>query len=182
MRKIIVLFILILFLSGFASAKMFMLEVKGGYFNPLETSFRSDYGSFLMGGGEATLGIFPGLKLWAGGSFITGKGNAGNAVGSRTNIIPIGGGLKYLLSTGPVRFYGGAGITYVQYKLTAPAGDQNDNTIGYVFKVGAIIKVKGPFVIDIFFESHHGSVNPAGTKIKIGGILGGIGIGFESLI
>lgn len=182
MKKVMLVFLLVVFFAGLASAKALMFEVKGGYFNPSGTELRSDYGTFFDVGGEVTFGILPRLKLWAGVDYLSAKGQPPNAVGARIHLTPIQGGIKYILSVGVIRFYGGAGVSYINYKKTAPAGDVTDSALGFVFKVGALFKVKGPFVVDLFFENSYGSVNPAGVGINVGGITAGIGIGFESII
>lgn len=179
MKKILMIIIALMFLSGLANASILMIEVKGGYYNPGGKYLRENYEEALTIGGEVTFGILPNMKLWVGGNYFS---KSGIEEGAKLALTPIGGGLKYKLSTGVVRFYGGAGISYTQYKESKPAGDLSKGQIGLVTKVGALFDLKGGLVIDLFFDYHFCKVKPADTKIDIGGVLFGIGIGFEFFI
>ncbi|MFQ6069454.1 MAG: outer membrane beta-barrel protein [Candidatus Aminicenantales bacterium] len=182
MKKFAIGCVLLVFLTGAASASMFMVEVKGGYFNPQGEVLRSDYGTVFTLGGEVTFGILPGLKLWGAGNYYTAKGRPPYALDSRITFTPLGGGLKYLFPMGRIRLYGGAGVNYLNYKLKSPGGDESATGVGYVFKVGVLIKIKALAFIDLFLENSYGKVNPPSGKINLGGITAGIGIGLQSLI
>lgn len=179
MKKILMIITVLIFLSGLVHASIFMIEVKGGYFNPGGKYIRENYEDVLTLGGEATFGILPNMKLWVGGNYLS---KSGIEEGTKLTLTPIGGGLKYMLSTGIVRFYGGVGISYTQYKESKPAEDLSKGGIGLVTKAGALFDLKGGLVVDLFFDYYICKVKPAATKIDIGGVLFGIGIGFESFI
>ncbi len=58
-------------------------------------------------------------------------------------IYPLGGGLKYTMSTGIFYIYAGAGLNYYQYKESNPLGDVTKGGLGFLGKIGSYVKVTG---------------------------------------
>lgn len=179
-KKIIMTVVIMTCLSGFIYAENFSIEVKGSYFNPSEAVFKDIYGGGFKLGGELTIGILKNLQLWFEGSYFSQNGELTYTKEETSlQIIPLGGGLKYKLKAGILSLYGGAGINYYQYKESNILGEVSKSGIGYVGKIGVIVKIfKGTF-LDLLGEYSYCKMTPAAFSINIGGIAAGIGLGFE---
>lgn len=180
MRKIFLALAIMIYLSGIVNAAIFSIELKGSYFSPTETAFQDIYGGGMTFGGEVSIGIWKKLQFWLGGNYYSGDGEL-SYTGEETSlqIIPIGGGLKYEFSKGTLRFYGGFGVNYYLYKESNVIGDVNEGGIGFVGKLGVMIKVVKGLMIDLFGEYSYCKMTPADFTINIGGIAAGIGLGYE---
>ncbi len=154
------------------------VEVKGSFFYPTEQAFKDIYGGGFMYGGEISLGIWKNLDIWIGGYYFSQYGEL-SFTGEETSlkIVPLGGGLKYRLSTGVLSFYGGAGVNYFNYQESNVIGDEKAGAVGFVTKVGVYLEPVNQFVIDFFVEYSYCRMTPADFTINIGGIKAGIGIG-----
>ena len=110
-RKLITVFIFIVFLAGISHAAKFIIEIKGSHFSLAEKAFQDIYGGGITFGGEVLIGLWKKLQFWLGGNYYSGDGEL-TYTGEETSlqILPIGGGLKYELPTGAFRFYGGFGL------------------------------------------------------------------------
>lgn len=180
MRKLIILIITMIFLSGLANATDIIVELKAHYLYPSEEAFRDIYGGGMMFGGEVSIGVWRRLDVWFGGSYFSETGELTfTKEGTKLEIFPIGGGLKYKLSTGIFDLYAGAGLNYYQYKESNPLGDVSKGGLGYIGKIGSYVKVTGGFLIDLYVNYSYCKIKPADFKINIGGIDAGVGIGFS---
>lgn len=181
MKKLIGTIGIIILLSGFATAADFSVEMKVHYFSPSEQAFKDIYGGGMMYGAEATVGIWRNFEFWFGGSHFTKRGKLTfTQEETKLKIIPIGGGLRYILPTGRLNLYAGLGLNYYQYKETNdPIGEASKGGLGYVGKIGSFVKVTGSLLIDIYADYTYCKMKPADFKINIGGFEAGIGIGYE---
>lgn len=179
MKKLITFFIFFVFLTGISNAAKFTIEIKGSYFSPTEAAFQDIYGAGITYGGEVSIGLWKNLQFWLGGNYYSGDGEL-TYTGEETNlqIIPIGGGLKYEFSKGTLRFYGGIGINYYQYKESNVIGDVNEGGIGFVGKIGVNLNVTRNLFFDLFIDYSYCKMTPADITINIGGIAAGIGLGY----
>ena len=154
------------------------VEVKGSFFYPTEQAFKDIYGSGSIFGGEISLEILKNLDVWIGGDYFSQNGELTfTGEESSLQIVPLGGGLKYWITTGVLSFYGGAGVNYFNYKESNVIGDVKAGAVGIVAKVGAYLEPVNQFVIDFFIEYSYCRMTPADFTIDIGGIKAGIGIG-----
>ncbi len=180
MKKLILIIISVIFLSGLANATDFIVELKVHYLSPSEKAFRDIYGGGMMYGGELSVDIWKELAIWFGGSYFSKKGELTFTKEETTlEIYPIGGGLKYKLSTGIFDLYAGAGLNYYQYKESNPLGDVSKGGLGYIGKIGSYVRVTGGFLIDLYVNYSYCKIKPADFKINIGGIEAGVGIGYS---
>ncbi len=179
MRKIFLALAIMIFLSGIANAAIFSIELKGSYFSPTEKAFQDIYGGGMTFGGEVSIGIWKKLKFWLGGNYYSGDGELTyTGEGTSLQILPIGGGLKYELSSGTLRFYGGIGVNYYQYKESNVLGEAKKSGIGYLGKIGVLIQISKGLMIDVYSEYSYCKMTPADFTINIGGITAGIGLGY----
>ncbi len=179
MKKSIITIVTVVFLSGLANATDIIIEMKAHYFHPSEKAFRDIYGGGMMVGGEVSIGVWRGLEVWFGGSYFSKTGVLTfTKEETKLEIYPIGGGLKYKLSTGIFDLYAGAGLNYYQYKESNPLGLVSKGGLGYIGKIGSYLKVTGGFLIDFYINYSCCKIKPADFKINIGGIEAGVGIGF----
>lgn len=180
MRKVLMFLFVIFFAAVYMHAGSVTFEVKGSFFYPTEQAFKDVYGGGSMYGGEISLGIWKNLDIWIGGSYFSQYGEL-TFTGEETSlqIIPLGGGLKYRLSTGVLSFYGGVGVNFFNYKESNVIGDVKAGAVGFVTKAGAYLEPVNQFVIDFFVEYSYCKITPADFTIDIGGIKAGIGIGIR---
>ena len=178
MRKALLFLMIIIFAAVSLNAGAIFIEVKGSYFYPTEQAFKDIYGGGLMYGGEISMGIWKNLDVWIGGYYFSQYGEL-TFTGEETSlqIIPLGGGLKYRITTGVLSFYGGAGVNYFNYLESNVIGDVTAGAVGFVGKAGAYLESLNRFVIDFFVEYSYCSMTPADFTIDVGGIKFGIGIG-----
>ncbi|MCK4645766.1 MAG: hypothetical protein KAU46_05910 [Candidatus Aminicenantes bacterium] len=180
MKKIILITTISLLLSGITNARDIVFELKGSYFHPSEEAFMDIYGEGMMYGAEVSIGVWKNLKLWVEGSYFSKKGKL-TFTKEKTNlrIIPIGGGVKYVLSVGRIRFYSGIGINYYLFKETSPIGEVRKGEYGILGKLGSYVKVNGRVMVNLYVDYSYCEMQPAEFRINIGGIKAGIGIGYE---
>jgi len=180
MRKLIIILVTGFLLSGLANASDVIVELRAHYLHPSEKAFRDIYGGGMMYGGEVSIGVWRSIEVWFGGSYFSKKGKLTfTKEETKLEIYPIGGGLKYKLSTGIFDLYAGAGLNYYQYKESNPLGDVSKGGLGYIGKIGSYVKVTGGFLIDLYVNYSHCKIKPADFKINIGGIEAGVGIGYS---
>lgn len=184
---VIVLVCSILFLfSDVVYGGKFLLEAKGMYFQPADQYFKDIYagGSFtdwISYGGEIGIKIWKSLEIWAGGHYFTKTGKLTfTEEETKIKITPIYGGIRLRLSKGKVSWYVGAGVGNFKYKEENPIGTVDKGDIGYIGQAGVIFKIIGALFIDVKGNYSYCKVKPAGVEeVNLGGIQGGIGIGFE---
>jgi len=180
MKKLVIIIVSVILLSGLANAADFIVELKAHYLHPSEEAFRDIYGGGMMYGGEVSIGVSRRLDVWFGGSYFSKKGELTfTKEETKLEIYPIGGGLKYRLSEGILSFYIGAGLNYYQYKESNPIGDVSKSRWGYIYKIGSYIKVIEGLMFDLYFNYSSCNIMPADFKINIGGIAAGVGIGYS---
>lgn len=169
-------------LAGFIHAADFRIEARAHYFHPREQAFRDIYGSGPQFGGEFRVGLAGGLEIWLGGSYYAKKGlTTFTQEDIRIRIIPMGGGLYYGFPVGPFELYAGLGIQYFQYKETSipERGHITEGKIGHVVRLGSMVDVGKPLLLDISLEYITCKMKPADYQLDIGGISLGIGLGWE---
>jgi hypothetical protein len=180
MKKLILIIISMIFLSGLANALEVIVEVRAHYLHPSEKAFRDIYGGGTMYGGELSIGVWRGLEVWFGGCYFSKKGELTfTKEETKLEIYPIGGGLKYRLSTGIFDLYAGAGLNYYRYKESNPLGDVSKGGLGYIGKIGSYVKITRRFLIDLYVNYSYCKMKPADFEINIGGFEAGIGLGYS---
>lgn len=180
MKKAFILLATLISLSGWAIAGDGVIELKGSYFTPSDKDFKDIYGSGLMYGTELTFGVWKNLDIWIGISYFSKSGQL-TLTEEETSfkMTPISGGVKYRLSTGTVKFYGGLGLSYFTSKESNVIGDVTKNGLGYIVKVGSYVKVISRLVIDLYIDYSYCKIKPPDFGVNIGGIAAGIGLGYE---
>jgi len=180
MKKLFLALAVMIFLSGIVHATAFSIELKGSYFSPTEKAFQDIYGGGITFGGEVSIGLWKKLQFWFGGNYYSGEGGLSfSGEETKLNILPIGGGLKYELFTGTLRFYGGIGINYYQYKESNVIGDVNKGGIGFIGKIGLNLNVTEGLFLDLFTNYSYCKMTPADFTINIGGFDIGAGLGYK---
>jgi hypothetical protein len=74
-KKLIIIIVSVVLLSGLANAADFIVELKAHYLHPSEEAFRDIYGGGMMYGGKISIGVWRGLDVWFGGSYFSKRGN-----------------------------------------------------------------------------------------------------------
>ena len=180
MKKSVIIIVSVILLSGLANAADFIVELRAHYLHPSEEAFKDIYGGGMMYGGEISIGVREGLDVWFGGSYFSKRGELTfTKEKTKLEIYPIGGGLKYRLTTGVFNLYAGAGLNYYQYKESNPIGDVSENGVGYIGKIGSYVKITEGFLIGLYVNYSYCKLKPPDFVINIGGIEAGVGIGYE---
>lgn len=180
MKKLISITAILFLLSGIGYAGDVIFKVKGSYFHPSDTAFKDIYGGGVMYGVEAGAEIWKNLEIWVGGSYFSKKGELSlTREETKLKIIPIEGGLRYILSLRGVNLYGGISISYYLYKETNPIGNVDWGELGAVARVGSFVELNQRWIIDFYVSYSYCKMRPADFKINIGGIEAGIGIGYR---
>ncbi|MFC2158586.1 outer membrane beta-barrel protein [Acidobacteriota bacterium] len=180
MKRILLIVILILLASGFARAEGVYFKISGSYFYPSDSWFQDIYGGGIKLGGELAFKVWDRLDLWIDGGFLSRKGELTfTKEETKLRIIPVGGGLRYRLTSGTFNLYMGAGVTYFMFHEENVIGTVDSGGVGFTGKVGALIKVTRGLIFDIFVNYLNGKMTPADFTINVGGIEAGLGIGFE---
>lgn len=179
MKKTAVIGLFVLLASANAFS-LVIVEAKGIYFSPSDTSFKNIYGSGWMAAGEIGFRIIKRLDVWVGGGYFSRSGNLTfTQEATKLSIQPVGGGLRYRFTTGMVSCYASAGLNYYQYKELNPIGDVKATGIGYMGKLGAFIKIVDGLQIDLDVGYSYCKMKPADFEINIGGLEAAAGLAIE---
>jgi opacity protein-like surface antigen len=184
MKKIIIMTVVLLFVSGSAGAANIILEFKAQYFSPSDEAFQDIYGGGVMYGGEVSIGVWKGLELWFGGSYFSREGELTfTKEKSELKIIPVGGGVRYRWQGNRLSPYLAAGLGNYQFKESNPIGEVDEGRMGYSAAIGTYVKVTGGLLIDLYANYSVCEMRPGDFEIdyeiNIGGFGAGIGIAFE---
>jgi len=165
--------------QGAANTEQFSLKARGAHFWPSETSARKIYKSGWMGEGEINARILSFVELWFIGNYYSSKGKlpfTGEA--TRMTLVGLGGGIKFRARIGAFNPYLGFGPLVYFYKERNPIGTAEGNKVGYIGQLGCHVVIAGGFLLDLSVSYTHCKVQPHKIKADLGGIYGGLGLGF----
>lgn len=183
MKRILIFCLAVVISSSLAYGK-FLIEAKGIYFQPSDKNFKEVYGGgkfeeWISYGGEIGITLGRGVGLWAGGHYFNKKGKLTFTEEETTlQITPVYGGIKFRSAESGVSPYLGVGIGYFQYKEENRIKRISKASIGYIWQIGLLFKA-GVIVIDFQASYSYCKVKPADVEANLGGLQGGIGLGFE---
>jgi len=179
MRKIFGVAAMLAVCIGPASAADVIFEGKVGQFSPTDSNFRGIYGGGLIFGGEARLGIWDNIMLWAEGKYFKKTGKLTYTQENTTLKLTTGAaGLLYALPVGAsVRLYAGAGLDYVSYNEENIIGSVSKTGTGFAAKVGFYAALVKFLVVDGYYEFSSVKMTPADFEINVGGHELGVGLG-----
>ncbi len=161
------------------STKNFSIKFKGAYFLPSKTTFKDIYKNRWMGEGELTVRVFKFIELWLGGNYYSGKGKLPFSDEDTTmTLIGIGGGLKFRAELGAFSPYLGIGPLAYFYKERNPIGTAEGNKIGFIGQAGFYFFLSKSIFLDFFASYTKCEARPQRIKTDLGGLYGGIGLGF----
>ncbi|MEE8376877.1 MAG: hypothetical protein V3R45_00770 [Candidatus Aminicenantaceae bacterium] len=162
------------------STKNFSIKIKGAYFQPSKTTFKDMYKNRLLGEWEFTVRVFKFIELWLGVNYYGGKGKLPFS-GEDTNmsLLGIGGGLKFRARIGVFSPYLGFGPLVYFYKENNPIGMAKGNKFGFIGHAGSYLFLSKSIFLDVFLSYTKCKVQPQRIKADIGGLYGGIGLGFS---
>jgi hypothetical protein len=179
MKKIFVFIIAAFHFSTFAYASV-SITMKGQYFSPSEKAFKDIYGSGLMYGGEFGLGISRRIDSWIGGSYFKKSGKLSfTEEDTELTIIPLGGGIRFKITSGNIIPYLDAGVNFYQYKETNPIGKASKLALGFIGRLGLLLKLTGSLFLNSSVGFSYCKANPADFEINIGGLEAGIGLEYK---
>lgn len=174
--------LLLAVVTGVTAGETFSIQGRGAFFMPSETVFKEIYGESPVYGGEISLTIMSGLKLWVGGHYFNKTGTLTFTEETTTmTLIPVFGGLQYQFLGGRFRPYIGAGAGYILYKEENPIGKVEDGGLGFIGLAGVRVMIVGPLFLDLQGSYSMCKVEPAGIEADLGGIHVGVGLGLQFL-
>ncbi len=168
-----------LFEEKIKSTKNFSIKIKGAYFQPSRTMFKDMYKNRWMGEGEFTVRVFKFIELWLGGNYYSGKGKLPfSQEDTNMRLIGIGGGLKFRATIGAFSPYLGLGPLVYFYEEKNPIGTAKGNNFGFIGHAGCYLFLSKGIFLDFFLSYTKCKVQPQRIKADLGGLYGGIGLGF----
>jgi len=155
-----------------------MMLGRFGYFWASDPAFAPIYGNGSVFGGELRLGgrIVTG---WLEGSYRTRTGKF-SFTGEETKVAvtALEGGVIFRILPGPFMPYAGAGVGYYSYAETnEPIGRAKKYQWGACAVAGATLKIADRIALDYRIKYSTCRMRPADTKIEIGGLTLGLGLG-----
>jgi opacity protein-like surface antigen len=169
----------LLLVSGFGYSQGVSIFGKALYFYPLDKDFQDIYGGGLSFGGELGIPLFGGVDLWMGASVFQQKGELTfTREETILRIYPISAGLRFRLTRGAVQPYLGAGVGYFLYSESNAIGDVEKQAVGFVGRGGLHFYIAKGFLIDLCIEYSTCKLTPADFTVNIGGVAGGLALGF----
>ena len=156
------------------------LKVRAGYFRPSERSSKDIYGGGMTIGGEINIKLWKSLDLWFIADYYFKNGRLPfTKEKTKMTLIPIGGGPKINFRKGRLNLYLGFGPLIYVYKETNPIGVAKGTDLGITGQAGCYVNIVGRLLFDVSLNYSYCSVKPQKIKADLGGILAGIGIGYE---
>jgi hypothetical protein len=169
--------------TGAARGAGSSVTLKGGNFWPSDSVFRDVYGSGLVFGGELAIPIAGGLHFWTGAEYFGKSGRLSlSEEATKVRIIPIFLGLRCHFGKSAVRPYLGAAAAYFLFKEENPLGSVSKGGLGLLGQAGLVIKIGGPFALDLFGSYRACTLKTDGpdpVEAKIGGFSAGTGLAFR---
>lgn len=179
-KKMIIVMMVLSFLPKVAGPKDITVELKMSHFNPSHDAFKNIYGSGMMYGGELNIGVWKNFHLWFEGGFFSKRGKLTfTEEETKLEIVPVGIGIKYVLADWKVNLYLGIGLNYHIYREDTPIGNIRKGKVGYIGKLGGLVKIAGGLIVDFFTDYSYCKTQPADYEVNIGGLKVGIGLGYR---
>jgi len=169
----------VVFKQNISSTKNFSIKIKGAYFLPSRTAFKDTYKNRWLGEGEVTVRVFKFIELWLSGNYYSGKGKLPfSDEDTSMTLIGMGGGLKFRVTLGKFSPYLGIGPWVYFYKERNPIGTAKGNNLGFIGQTGVYFFLSKSLFFDFFVSYTRCEVQPQRIKTDLGGLYGGIGLGF----
>ncbi len=156
------------------------ITARGQYFRPTDGVFREIYGGGWKAGGEIGIRLFGRFDLWAGGDSFSRAGKL-TFTGEETtlSLLPLSGGVRYRLTTGPVSLYAAAGVVACRFKESNPIGDAEKTGWGGVVRAGVFLRLFRGLCLHAAAGYSYIPMKPADFDIDVGGLEAGGGLAVE---
>ena len=170
----------LLMVPALAASNGVLFKLKGGYFHPCDQNFRSIYGGGVKSGFEVSTEVARNLELWVEAGYFAKKGELSyTKEATKLQIIPVGGGLRYVFPMRRLAFYWGAGVFYHRYREVNPLGTVDWGRPGLVVETGSSIRLTRRLIGDVFIRYSYCRMKPADFSFNIGGYDFGVGLAYE---
>jgi len=172
--------LLLLIMSAGTAADGTSVTVRGGYFQPSDSDFKSIYGGGTCWGIEAASSVWKSLELWVSAGLFHKKGHL-VPTGEETKLwlVPAGGGLRYVRPAGIFRLYAGAGVLYHVFREANPIGDVTYGRWGAAVEAGSQFPLQTRWFVDLHLRYSTCRMTPVELSFNAGGFQAGIGIGYR---
>lgn len=163
-----------------ASGGGFGIQANASYFRPSDSAFKEIYGNSAVFGGEMSIALSKGLRLWVGGSCISRQGKLTlSGEPTELKIYPLFAGLKFFAAGPAVSPYIGLAAGYFLYEETNPLGSVKEGAAGFIGQAGISFKLLRPLSVDIFARYSICKIKPFELEADLGGFAAGLGLGFD---
>ena len=182
MKKTTLIIVGILLFAAFSYSQAIKIGGTLGYRSVTSSIFQDLYGSgAVMFGGSLAYEALPALELRGEIRYFKAEGTMNVTDETiKLSIVPLVLGFRYSgLGFNQVALFLGAGIGSYRYKETARIGDTSDSTLGYHVEGGLYIFPARKVHFDVYVRYVKAAAEPFDETIELGGLYGGIGIGFR---
>ncbi|MEW5900529.1 MAG: hypothetical protein AB1715_03600 [Acidobacteriota bacterium] len=180
MKRLAIIWALSLFAPGLVIPGQLLVKLKGGYFYPANDAFRDIYGGGMAYCLEACTPVSKNIEIWVEVGYFSKAGKLSfTGETTRLQIIPAGGGVKYLFPGKKLRFYSGLGVSYYRFREANLLGTINWGRPGVVVKLGSCFKATEKTLIDLYLNYSYCKMKSADFAFNIGGLELGVGLGYE---
>ncbi|MGA2532680.1 MAG: outer membrane beta-barrel protein [Candidatus Aminicenantales bacterium] len=180
MRKLALFSILLLLFVPAAAANGTSVTVRGGYFQPSDSDFKSIYGGGTCWGIEGSSAVWKSLELWVSADLVYKKGHL-IPTGEQTKLwlVPAGGGLRVVRPAGIFRLFAGVGVLYHVFREVNPIGDVTYGRWGPAVEAGGQFPLQTKWFVDLHLQYSTCRMTPVELSFNVGGFQAAIGIGYR---
>jgi opacity protein-like surface antigen len=183
MRKSrIFLFISLFFcVSLILNAQNISVELKSGYFIPVDENFKEIYGNGMCFGGELSIDVWKGLSAWISGGY---HSNIGELTYTREEtklrIISAELGPRYMLEIGksPVIPFVGCGVGINLFHESNPIGTVDKNGLSFSGHLGVLFKLTKRILLDLKGNYRYCQIESVDIEFNSGGFEVLLGVKF----
>lgn len=180
MRRLTICWTLfLLMVPALAASREVLFKLKGGNFYPSDKDFRHIYGGGVKSGFEVSTEVARNLELWVEAGYFAKKGKLSfTKETTRLQIVPVGGGMRYVWPVRRLAFYMGAGVLYHRFREVSPLGTVDWGRPGLMVETGSSIRLTRRLIGDVFIRYSYCRMKPADFSFGIGGYDLGVGLAY----
>jgi hypothetical protein len=156
------------------------VTVRGGVFWPSDHDFRTIYGAGAIWGIEVSWLFGHHIEPWTSGDLFSKHGHMiPTQEKTRTWLVPVAAGLRYVGRIGPVRLHAGGGIVYYFFRENAPIGKVTDGRLSAIAEGGCRIPLSETWDLGLSLRYSRCRLQPQELSFNVGGLQTSLGIGFR---
>jgi hypothetical protein len=156
------------------------VKIGAGFFYPLDESFQDVYGGGVKYGLELRTVFSRHLELWVEAGLFSKKGEFSiTKEETRLRIIPLGGGMSYVVSPGRWNFSAGLGLNYFLFHESNFVGTVDSGKLGLVGRLVISRRLGKKIHLTGHLRYSRCDMEPREFRFNVGGFEAGIGAVYE---